>query len=227
MRSIAACLFLQVLPLCLCLAQDEKPVGPERWEKDIAKFEAADAENSPPKNALLFTGSSSTRLWDLEKSFPDRVTINRGFGGSTLADAIHYFDRIIAAYQPKAILIYAGDNDVSKGLDADGVFADYQKLVALVDEKLPGTPLIYIAIKPSIKRWELWPTMNAANEKIAAFCEKTDGCYFADIGKPMLAIRDGKPDPRFFKDDGLHVNEAGYAAWKAVIDPVLKEALNR
>lgn len=209
------------LATCQLFAQDPD----EKWGETIAKFEAADKKDPPPKNAILFAGSSSIRLWDLEEAWPDRVTINRGFGGSTTADLVHFFERIVAPYQPKAILVYEGDNDVSKGLSADEVFADFQKLFAKIDEQLPGVPLIFIAIKPSIKRWDMWPVMNDANRQIAKFCESREDLFFADIGKPMLETENGEPNPAFFKDDGLHVNEAGYAAWKAVIDPILVEAL--
>lgn len=225
MKRIAALLILVPASGCALAQEVKKEEGPERWEKNIAAFEANEAKDPPPKNAILFVGSSSVRMWKLDESYPDRVTINRGFGGSTMADSVFYFDRVIAKHEPKAVLIYAGDNDVNKGLDAEGVFTDYKKLAALMKQKLPDTPLIYIAIKPSLKRWELWPIMKDANDRIAAFCKEHDGFYFADIGKPMLETADGEPDPSLFKDDGLHLNDGGYTAWKGVIDPILKKAL--
>ncbi|MCB1235629.1 MAG: hypothetical protein KDM91_11205 [Verrucomicrobiae bacterium] len=202
-----------------------KRKAPEGWENDIAKFEAADRATPPPKDAILFLGSSSIRLWDLKTSFPDRVTINRGFGGSTLPDTTHFFDRIVLPYRPRAALVYAGDNDVASGSDADAVLADFKKLAALFSEKLPGTPVIYIAIKPSVKRWAMWPVMKDANAKIAQWCDEHEGFFFADISRPMLETADGKPSPDIFKADGLHLNEAGYAQWKSVIDPLLEKAL--
>ena len=191
-------------------------------EKAIAKFEAADQEKPAPQNATLFVGSSSIRGWKLETSWPDRVTINRGFGGSTIADSIHFFDRIIAHYKPKTIVLYAGDNDVSRGLNAKEVVADFMILAALVEKELPNTRLVYIAIKPSIKRWNMWPAMKAANDAIAEYCSQKKNLVFADIAAPMLKTADGKPNPDVFADDGLHLNDAGYAMWKDVIDPLLK-----
>ena len=45
----------------------------DRWEKDIAAFEAADLASPPPKGEILFVGSSTIRLWDLKAAFPDGI----------------------------------------------------------------------------------------------------------------------------------------------------------
>ncbi len=208
------------------LAQNDQPSDPEKkWGAAIAGFEQQDRQKAPPKDAILFVGSSSIRMWELEDSWPDRVTINRGFGGSTLADSIHFFDRIIAPYWPKAIAVYAGDNDVAKGLSADEVLADYQTLAGMVEEKLPGTPLIFVAIKPSLKRWDMWPTMDAANQKIAAFSATKKYLYYADIAKPMLANPEGKPGEDWFLADLLHLSVNGYKEWQKVVETQLVAAL--
>lgn len=203
--------------------------GPQRWEKDIAAFEAADKQTPPPQSPVIFVGSSSIRMWSLPESFPDRPTLNRGFGGSTLADSIHYFDRLIIPHQPSAIVVYAGDNDIAKEMSAEEVAADFQKLAGLASEKLPGTPVIFIAIKPSIKRWNLWPAMSRANSLIASWCASRPGVHFADIAAPMLADVEAGQPPRasLFKKDGLHLSEEGYAVWTRVIEPMLARVLNK
>lgn len=201
--------------------------GPERWENDIRKFETAAEASPPPKDAILFVGSSSIRMWKLEKNFPGRATINRGFGGSTLADSIHFFDRLVTPCQPKAIVLYAGDNDMAGGLSAEEVASDFETFAELVREELPGVPLIYIAIKPSIKRWKLWPAMREANRRIASFCAWNDDFYFADISVPMLeGVATGQPPAAaWFLKDGLHLTQAGYDGWTKVLEPILQKAL--
>src|SRR5579859_3047551 len=57
-----------------------------KWEKDIAAFEASDRTNPPPKDCIVFVGSSSIRFWSsLKEDFPGLPVVNRGFGGSELA----------------------------------------------------------------------------------------------------------------------------------------------
>ncbi|MCB1229830.1 MAG: hypothetical protein KDN19_06170 [Verrucomicrobiae bacterium] len=231
MRQFVFVLFATVIGTGSLLAQkeDPKPLDPTRWENDMKKFEAQDEASPPPKGALLFVGSSSIRLWELKNNFPSEATINRGFGGSTIADSVHYFDLLVARHQPKAILMYAGDNDVAHGLTPAEVAADFEKFAGLVSEKLPGTPVIYIAIKPSRKRWEMWPTMKDANDRIAAWCAKHDHFYFADIGAAMLADAEAGQPPAesWFRSDGLHLSPEGYAGWTKVIRPIIDEALKK
>ncbi|MEX2579689.1 MAG: GDSL-type esterase/lipase family protein [Verrucomicrobiales bacterium] len=215
-----------LLPVALILACPALADGADdasRWDKDMAAFEERDRQSPPAEGALLFVGSSSIKLWDLEKSWPDRATINNGFGGSTLADSIAHFDRLFAPYDPAAIVIYAGDNDIARGLSPEEFLADFKTLASKIEAKLPGVPVIFLAVKPSRQRWDLWPTMKAGNALVADYCEGRENLYFADIAEPMLAGRDEAPAEDWFVADGLHLSESGYARWTKVVDALLPE----
>ncbi|NOT47004.1 MAG: hypothetical protein HOP17_04555 [Acidobacteria bacterium] len=189
-----------------------------QWENDMKAFEAADARQMPPKDAILFVGSSSIRMWtDLAADFPDKKIINRGFGGSQIADSTYFTDRIIIPYQPKMILLYAGDNDLNDGKTPEQVFADYGAFVDKVRVKLPKAKIAFIAIKPSPSRAELLPKMAAANEMIKKYSTRKLNLVFIDIYKPMLGA-DGQPRIA----DMLHMNRGGYDVWKKAIAPYLK-----
>jgi lysophospholipase L1-like esterase len=192
----------------------------QRWEADITKFEQQDQQSPPPKNAILFIGSSSIRMWDLKKWFPDRQTINRGFGGSETADSLYFADRILLPYQPRVVVLYAGDNDIAKGKTPEQVFQDWQAFVAKVHGELPDTKIVYVAIKPSLQRWKLIDKMREANRLIAADCADSKKLAFVDIDKPMLGD-DGTPRAELFLDDGLHMSEAGYKIWSDLVRPEL------
>jgi lysophospholipase L1-like esterase len=195
---------------------------PAKWEKDIKAFEAQDQKSPPPTGEIVFVGSSSIRMWDTKKYFPDIVTIQRGFGGSCLADSVTFCDRIVTKYRPRTVVLYAGDNDISAGLSPEGVLKDYQAFAARVHAALPATRIIYIAIKPSIRRWALVEKMRRANALIAELT-KTDGrLAFLDIDKPMIGA-DGKPRKELFKPDGLHLSHEGYVLWSGLLRPMLLE----
>lgn len=193
----------------------------EKWEASIRKFETQDEESPQPKMANLFVGSSSIRMWKLDESFPKFKTINRGFGGSEIADSIHFADRIILKHQPAVILLYAGDNDISRGKSAETVTADFRKFVSVVRKELPKVEIAFIAIKPSIKRWALADEIREANKAVAAICEGDDKLNYVDIFKPMIG-QDGKPRPELFLKDGLHLNKEGYKLWASIVRPLLK-----
>lgn len=196
------------------------PCKPEVWQKAIDEFVAADAATPPPQDAVLFVGSSSVKLWDLKKSFPDLVAINRGFGGSQLCHSAHFADELVVKPQPRLVVLYAGDNDVNAGKTAEQVHGDFRAFVANVRKGLPETPIIYISIKPSILRWKRRETMQAANRLIASDCEKDETLQFLDVWDPMLGD-DGLPRKELFRNDGLHLNAEGYKVWNDLLRPML------
>ncbi len=196
---------------------------PSHWQPDIAAFEASDRVHPPAKHGVLFIGSSSIQFWkSLAQDFPGIPVINRGFGGSALPDSTYYADRIVWPYQPKLIVMYAGDNDINDGATAEQVLASFQKFVARAREGVPGVPIVYVSIKPSIARFNLWPTMKAANDKIRDWAATQQGVRFVDIA-PVMLDPQGKPRAELFRPDGLHMLPAGYALWIAALKPVLAD----
>tara|TARA_R110002095_G_scaffold14425_2_gene18240 strand:+ start:3609 stop:4295 length:687 start_codon:yes stop_codon:yes gene_type:complete len=204
-------------------AADQTEHNYARWEKTISQFEKQDQKDGIKKQGTLFAGSSSIRLWDLEKYFPDQQpVINRGFGGSEIVDSTHFADRIILKHEPKLIFLYAGDNDLSRKRTAEEVAADFQNFVATVHKTLPETRIVFIAIKPSLSRWKLAGTIIKANQLISQQCAKSSLLDYADVWSPMLG-EDGKPRPELFKADGLHLNHEGYLVWQKAVQPFLNQ----
>ncbi|MEX2215906.1 MAG: SGNH/GDSL hydrolase family protein [Phycisphaeraceae bacterium] len=206
------------------LAADEsaaKKNDPTKWEKTIAGFEAKDKESPPKKGGVLFIGSSSIRMWKLDSSFPDLGGLNRGFGGSQIEDSTYFADRIVMPYEPRLIVIYAGDNDLAAGKSPVTVAEDFRAFVKKVRAKLPKVKIAYIAIKPSIARLKLMDSVCQANQLIGKDCEADELLAFVDIASPMLGD-DGKPREELFLKDGLHLNEEGYKVWTKVLLPFLK-----
>jgi len=196
---------------------------PHRWDKQIAAFEKADQEKAPPKNGILFVGSSSIRYWKVKTSFPGMPVINRGFGGSEISDAIFFADRIIIKHQPRIIVFYAGDNDLARGKSSQQVVTDYQTFVKKIQDSLPKTRIIFVAIKPSISRWKLIETIRKTNKQIEQITTTDSRQFFLDVDTPMIGA-DGKPKPELFIKDGLHLNVAGYKLWNSLLKPLLKDA---
>jgi hypothetical protein len=91
-------------------------LDPARFEAEIRAFEAADRTSPPPFGGIVFIGSSSIKNWtDVAADFPGVPVLNRGFGGSTLADVVYYADRILLPYRPRLVVLYAGDNNLASG----------------------------------------------------------------------------------------------------------------
>lgn len=202
-------------------AAEVATVQTNRWESEVVAFEQRDRTNPPPRNAILFAGSSTIRLWrDLEKHFAPTPVLGRGLGGSQMADLLFYVDRMIIAYAPKQVLIYEGDNDLKAGKTPEQVLAEFELLVTKIHQKLPKARIAFIAIKPSRARWELLDEIKAANSLVSEFVKKDRRLEYIDVFTPMLD-GNGALHEELFVKDGLHMNPQGYELWVKVIGPRL------
>ncbi len=193
---------------------------PPKWEATIAGFEKRDREQPVAPGQVLFVGSSSIVKWKTAESFPNVPLINRGFGGSQLTDVLQYFDRVVAVYKPRMIVLYAGDNDVGAGKSAETIAATYRQFAKRVRETLPETKILWVAIKPSPKRWALRETAMAANALVKAEIEKAPGDIYFDAWTLLLNDQ-GEPNPDYYVADKLHLSPAGYAVWNKALAPLL------
>ena len=197
--------------------------GTDRWESAIAAFEAADRVTPPPQGEIVFVGSSSIVRWDTAASFPDLRIINRGFGGSELADAVRYADRIVIPYRPRLVVVYAGDNDIAGGRLSEQVVVEAERFVTKVRAALPDVRIVFIGLKPSILRWAQVDRMRSVNVMLRAFCERDDRVAYMDVDGVMLGW-DEKPRRELFVEDGLHMSAEGYRLWTMLLRPLIAPA---
>ena len=201
-----------------------KPLN--RFEQAIRNMEKEDSVRFVQENEVLFIGSSSIRMWStFHQDFDPIPGINRGFGGSTLPEVIYYADRIIFKYEPQLIVLYCGENDIADGASPEQVFASFKKLDGMIRKKLPETKMIFISMKPSIARWNLWEKYIAGNEMIRKYIETKDDRFYLDCSTVML-LENGEPDPSIFVEDNLHMNAKGYEGWKSLVKPMVERLYN-
>ena len=194
----------------------------QRWEGEIRAFEAADKKCPPPQGAILFIGSSGIRMWKtLAEDFPEHQVINRGFGGSQIADSLYYAKRIVFPYKPRLIVLRAGGNDIAAGKSPQQCAADFRAFVEKVRGKLPETRICYMAFNNSPARWQNAAKENNLNQLIKDYIASHENLDYIDAATPMLGA-DGKPRPELFLKDRLHCNAAGYKLWVSIVRPYLK-----
>src|SRR5258706_8701904 len=192
-----------------------------KWEKEIGAFEASDKTNPPPRNCIVFVGSSSIKKWtNLTVHFPSLPVINRGFGGSQLADSANLANRIVTPYQPRQVVIYAGGNDIDAGKSPEVVYGDFVALVTLIRAKLPHARIAFISSAPNPKRWAQVEKVKQLNSLAKAYCRR-HGLDFINVF-PLMLGPDGQPKPDIFVADRLHMNPKGYAIWQKAVGPYLR-----
>lgn len=210
-------IFLFVFGSVFVQAQDRP------YWKEIQAFKVQDSLQKPPKKKIVFVGSSSFRLWkDVQKDFPGKVIINRGFGGSSLPHVIEYADQIVIPYKPRQVVIYCGENDfTNEAVTADDVRDRFITLYNLLRKRLPRAEIVYVSMKPSPSRRHRMEKMQKANHAIRDFLATQRRTAYIDIWDAMLDEQ-GEPRKELFVADMLHMNSSGYAIWQKAIAPHLK-----
>lgn len=194
-----------------------------RWKSDLDAFADADQLWPPPAGCLLFIGSSTIRMWNgLEWAFPAvPQVVKRGFGGGRLADCADLVPRLVLPYEPRQVVLYAGDNDLSEGASPQAVAGHCARFVQQTRTGLPGVPIAFVSVKPSPSRLGILPAVRETNALLRQWATQTPGFEVIDVFTPMVDAG-GLPRRELFLPDMLHLNAAGYALWQSVISPHLR-----
>ncbi len=192
-----------------------------QWEKEVAAYTALDRATPPPQGGLLFTGSSTIRMWTtLAADFPHHAVINRGFGGTEIVDCTHFAEQLIFPHAPKAIFLRSGTNDIHNGKTPEHVFADFQEFVAAIHARLPGTDIWFISLCPTIARLSETDANRELDWLVEDYARNTPRVHYIDAWSVSLDAA-GQVRPELFLTDKLHFNAAGYELLAARVRPYL------
>jgi lysophospholipase L1-like esterase len=194
---------------------------PQFWIFQIMAYQRADHSSFPKPGVIVFTGSSSVRLWrSLHEDMKPLEVINRGFGGSQIAQVNYYARTIVTPYRPCAVVLYAGDNDLSfpAWKSPATVLNDFKQFVDIIHSDLPETWIYYISMKPTPQGE--WQRKDQTNQLIEAYVRTQQRVQFIDVSRAMLDSQ-GNLRRELYGSDPMHMNAAGYALWTSVIRPVL------
>ncbi len=217
---VAAAAILLLLAGQAGFAQQE--IDPTVWESAMQAFDRQDRASPPPEGAIVLTGSSSIARWNDQAAaaLAPLTVIARGFGGSTMQDALYHLDRVALRYKPRAILIYEGDNDTWGRVAEEKIVDQFEQIVARVHEELPETRIYVMSVKPSVARVEVWPAAQKVNGQLKAIAAADPMVHYVDAVTPFMKA-DGTVMTDIFVDDNLHFNTMGNLIWGATIRAAL------
>lgn len=196
-------------------ATAQRTNDPARWAEAIAAFDADAA--SRPAGAIVLTGSSSFARWrTMEEDLAPLTVVPRGFGGSTMADVLHYADRLVLPYAPRAMVIYEGDNDTFYGVSPEAIASQLKEIISKIHAALPDTRIYVLSVKPSLARLSVWDKAQETTELYKEIVAGDDRVHFIDVATPLLKA-DGSVMDDVFIGDGLHLNDKGNRIWAAAI----------
>lgn len=199
---------------------------PDAWRASIHRFEADDKVNPPAPGSIVFVSSSSFTFWStMEQDLAPLPVINRGFGGAMIDDVIRCIDRIIVPYKPKAVVLYAGANDIvgPRAKSPGRVVELFGAFVGRVRENLPDALIFYIGITPTPSGWKWWPLAKETNRLISGIVSADSKLRFIDLSDLLLGA-DKLPGGNLYGNNG-HLNELGYERWTSRIKPILEKEL--
>ncbi len=197
----------------------EERHNPARFIDEISAF----GQQQPEKGGIVFVGSSSFRLWPhLKEDFPGLPVLNRGFGGCVSNDMIVYFETLVARHEPKVLVTYCGGNDIHEKIPLEDAEADYVKFLTMSHERFPQLRVVVTSVKIAPQRSANIPLVNQFNEFLTAWCHGKDWVRFVD-STTCLRDAQGLATATLFRQDGIHLNEAGYAKWQEILEPVVRE----
>lgn len=203
------------------------PVDDQPWASEIAAFKKADKLHFPTPGGVVFVGSSSIVFWpNLKADFPGVNVIQRGFGGSELADVVYRTPQIVLPYKPRLIVLYAGDNDLANGRAPEDVLKSFQQFVKIVKDSLPHARIAFISVKPSWARVALLEKMRTTNDLVRHYIATQPNLVYVDAFSRMLSPA-GHPRAELLDADSLHLNATGYKLWRHLLTPIVKEYRQR
>ena len=199
-----------------------------RWDSDVAALERLNEVETHPHDSILFVGSSSIRLWktiasDLAPYHP----IRRGFGGAKISDVLVHLPRLISNCHFQSIVFFVGGNDVwgnEDDKDPTEIGACAGALIRQVRQAHAQLPIFFIEITPSPRREQLDARERGLNAALREACNDAENVHFIETREAFLN-ESGQRTAKWFADDQLHLNAAGYRRWAELIKQALDQKL--
>jgi lysophospholipase L1-like esterase len=201
-----------------------QPLVLDRSQEDIDAFLKRDRTDPPPKNGILFIGSSIFREWEkLREQMAPLPAFNRAFGGSRTPEILYYMDKIVIPYAPKIIVYYCGSNDINAGESPADIAKHFGEFASRVHEKLPATRIFYVSINRAPQKMDKWDRVDAANDLARKICAADKRLAFIDVNRALFDAS-GRPRMELYREDQLHFKPRAYVEFTAIIKPVLEQA---
>lgn len=215
-------LFAMMAYACVAVAQAQTQTvtGPERFRAEVTEILSRPVPFK--EDVVLFTGSSSIRIWnDIHAYFPGYKIVNRGFGGSQTSDLLYYVEPLILTLKPSKIFIYEGDNDLASGKTSKQILATTDSVLQRIREKIStAVPVYFISPKPSVARWKLKDAYLEHTSNLKQWVTTKENVFFVD-GWTSLVDKNGQVLTNIFVSDNLHLNKKGYDLWATGIKKFL------
>jgi lysophospholipase L1-like esterase len=176
---------------------------------------------------VVFLGSSIFEFWSERQPefWENKNYVNRGISGQISPQLLIRFRQDVIDLHPKVVIILAGSNDQTAGLNNEAIMNNVKSMVELA--KLHHIKVILCDYLP-INQYPWKKELNAVeliaslNKEIDTYA-KANNLQVLDYFTPLKDATNGqKPDQTL---DGVHPNKAGYEVMAKVTEEAIRKAL--
>lgn len=190
-----------------------------------AKAESFKKQNTHiKKGGIVFVGDSITQDYNVYEYYPQYVVYNRGIGGDTTEGLLRRMDESIFELNPEIVVLLMGTNDFGVlNASVEDVFIRMEKIVSLIQEKLPKTKIILQSVYPVNPRIDPISVGLRKNRDIKLLNEKyasINNIIYLDLYAKL--IDDEGNLSKDYSVEGLHINATGYEKITSIISQLLK-----
>jgi lysophospholipase L1-like esterase len=172
---------------------------------------------------IVFMGDSLTASCEWREMFGSQsLILNRGIGGDTSAGAAIRADSI-AALHPIAVFLMIGTNDPQMlRCSPEQTVSNWRTIVAAIQRKSPDTTIYLESLLPTFApKFNHWSQL--VNQQLPSLADGRS-VVFVNLRPAFLSGDALNPN---YTPDGIHLNGAGYLAWKRQIDTFIQELFRR
>lgn len=176
------------------------------------------------QNGIVFVGDSITEGWHtLESDFAGLGVkmVNRGIGGDTTPNLVYRLNDDVLSLRPRALVILIGTNDLGEHTTPEQIAANLREVQTRIRKAYPTIPIAWCLVMPRAGDPTYVERIRDLNDRIAQLAAEDPRATLCDTFTP-LAQPDGSSKPEDYVPDRLHLNDSGYAVWRAVLTPVLQ-----
>jgi len=178
-----------------------------------------------PKD-IYFLGNSITAGTDWSELLGIPNIKNRGISGDITFGVVERLAEVTAG-KPAKVFILIGINDISRDIPDSFILDNYRKIIQGIKSASPNTKIYFHTLLP----------VNNEFTQFKNHYNKDQHILFVNEGLKKLAAKENITCidlyPHFLDSnrklekkytiDGLHLNAAGYAVWKEILQPYLKK----
>lgn len=188
--------------------------------------------SKPGDERVVFIGDEITENWGRGKTpfFPGKPYLNRGIAGQTSPQMLVRFRQDVIALKPKVVVIQAGTNDIASLYSPITQAMTAENIMSIVElARANGIRVVLASVTPICDCYSKQSLVRPFGKIIGLNGWLKD--YAAQSGSVYLdyyeALAEGRNLKKEYTDDGLQINDAGYAVMAPLAERAIAQALGR